>query len=196
MKQGTFIALAVMLVIAIGVRWQLGRTQQAPAPPPIVKDEPPPKPRPSTPPSASSSAPKPVDTWVEDAEAFAWPTPPPPKKGEVHAVDPTHIMVDRAFLDAMLKDQATLAKAARIVPETVSGMVVGVRIFGVRKGAFFDLLGLRNGDRVDTVNGQSLADPQQALEVYVHLRKAERVFITMTRAGAPLTIHYLLTSAR
>jgi hypothetical protein len=194
-NRNVIIALAVMLVIAIAVRFQLGRATPAAEPPPIVKDSPPPKPKPSAAPTASSSAPKPVDTWIEDTEAFAWPSPPPPKKGEVHVVDPTHIMVDRAFLDGMLRDQATLARSARIVPEMVSGVVVGVRIFGVRKGTFFDLIGLRNGDRVDTLNGQSLADPQQALESYTHLRKAERVFLTLTRAGAPLTIHYLLTTA-
>lgn len=192
------IGLGAAVVVAVGAAVALRGRTSAPIDPPIVKDTPP-RPKPPAPTASSapppSPPPPPHNKWVEDPESFAWPKPPPPRAHEVRVVDPTHIMVDRGFLDLAFKDQAKLARSARIIPEVVGGAVIGVKVLGLRPKSELDQLGLRNGDRLETLNDLPLGDPQSALDAYAHLRTATRVFVTLTRAGVPISIHYLITSS-
>ncbi len=42
----------------------------------------------------------------------------------------------------------------------------GVRLFGVGSGSVLSMIGIDNGDRIESVNGLSLVDPVQALQLY------------------------------
>jgi len=84
--------------------------------------------------------------------------------------------------------QGGLFRQLRVVPELLNGKVVGLRLFGVRPGSLLATLGLKNGDRLETINGFSLANPEQALQAYAKLRTAEHLRLQLTRAGQPLQI--------
>ena len=49
-------------------------------------------------------------------------------------------------------------------------------------------LGLKSGDRLETINGFSVANPEQALQAYARLRTAEHLRVRVVRAGQPLGI--------
>jgi membrane-associated protease RseP (regulator of RpoE activity) len=83
----------------------------------------------------------------------------------------------------------------RTVPEREAGKLVGLRLFGVRPGSLLGQIGLRNGDRIDSINGYSIADPEQALLAYARLRAAEDFKLRVSRAGQPLEIAYHLTDS-
>ncbi len=87
---------------------------------------------------------------------------------------------------------ASLASHLTVVPDSVHGVPVGVRLFGIRSNSLLGLIGLQNGDRLDSINGFSVATPQQALEAYAQLRTASRLEVTIERRGRPLVITYLL----
>jgi general secretion pathway protein C len=84
--------------------------------------------------------------------------------------------------------QGGLFRQLRVVPEQQEGKVVGLRLFGVRPGSLLATLGLKNGDRLETINGFSIANPEEALQVYARLRTAEHLRLRVTRAGQPLDI--------
>ena len=143
------------------------------------------------PPPVPVTAPPPSATpWVEDTEPYSWPTGP--AKADITAVDPTHYVVRRSYLDYVLKNQATLLRTARIVPERVDAGPARIRIFGVTPTSTLGRFGFENGDAVESINGLSLGAPENALEAYTRLSKAERVSVQVERRGTPLELHYLL----
>ena len=54
-------------------------------------------------------------------------------------------------------------REARIVPEQENGKVVGIRMFGIRPDTLLGMLGMENGDRLQTINGFDMASPEKAL---------------------------------
>lgn len=109
-------------------------------------------------------------------------------KERISKVGEQHWRVEREAFDLLLEHQDALLRMARVVPETVDGSVVGLRLFGVRVDSVPGTLGFENGDRVETVNGFPLAKPDQALEAYASLRKATRIDIVLQRAGRTVTL--------
>lgn len=98
--------------------------------------------------------------------------------------DATHVFVMRTFLDDAFANGA-VASSARVLPQIdADGGIAGMRLFGVKPGAFLDRIQLRNGDTVSTVNGQPLTSPESALEAYSAVRNAHTIVVGLTRSGA------------
>jgi general secretion pathway protein C len=98
--------------------------------------------------------------------------------------------VDRGVVDKILENQAELMKTARIVPEQENGKVVGIRLFGVRPDTLLGVLGMENGDRLETINGFDMTSPEKALEAYARLRTADHLTIKVNRRGSATNIDY------
>jgi hypothetical protein len=65
-----------------------------------------------------------------------------------------------------------------------------LRVLRDRPSSLVTQLGLESGDVIERVNGIALTSPERALEVYRRLRGARRIFVALTRRGAPLTLVY------
>jgi general secretion pathway protein C len=125
--------------------------------------------------------------------------PDPPRRGptkvppeilaKIQKVSETEFLIDRTVIDQIIERQAELMRA-RIVPDQQNGQVVGLRLYGVRPDTVLGALGLENGDRLETINGFSMASPEKALEVYARLRSADGLKIQLNRRGKPLSIDY------
>jgi len=124
--------------------------------------------------------------WAEDTETFAWPTS---ASDDVVVVDATHYLVKRAYV-VKVTSTSELTASMRIIPAVVDGGVVGVKVFGIRAGSASAKLGLKNGDLLKTLNGVSLASPEDALEADAHVRDGKNFVLSIERAGTPLDIHY------
>ncbi len=79
-------------------------------------------------------------------------------------------------------------RAVRVVPERKNGKIIGLRLFGVRSDTVLGMLGLKNGDRLESINGFDLATPEGALEAYARLRTAEHLSLQLNRSGRPMNI--------
>ncbi len=115
---------------------------------------------------------------------------PPEMAAKIHKVSDTEFNVERSVVDEILENQATLMRSARIVPEKSGDKVVGIRMFGIRNGTLLDHLGFRNGDRLQTINGFEITNPQKALEAYGRLRTADGLKVSIVRRGKPVTIDF------
>jgi general secretion pathway protein C len=101
--------------------------------------------------------------------------------------------VDRSVVDEVLENKASLMRGTRMVPEKgKGGGNVGIRLFGVRPSSLLSTVGLKNGDRIDKINGFDITDPQKALQAYARLRMADHLDIEITRRGKPETIQLKL----
>jgi general secretion pathway protein C len=134
--------------------------------------------------------------------ASAAPEPPPAAKGgpgtvppeiadKIERVSETEFNVERGVVDNILEHQADLMRSARIVPEKgADGKTVGIRLFGVRPDTLLGTLGLQNGDRLETINGFNMGNPEEALNAYARLRSASKLVIKITRRGKPTTLDF------
>ncbi len=126
--------------------------------------------------------------------------PPPPRKGskkidpalaaKIRKISETQYDVERSAIDHILENQADLMKSARIVPEKEGDKVVGIRLFGVRPDSLLGTLGIENGDRLQSINGFEMGDPQKALEAYARLRSSDKLSVSVNRRGKPMQIEF------
>lgn len=100
----------------------------------------------------------------------------------------TEVEADRQLRERILENPMDALRRVRFVPEQQNGRVVGIRLFGIPRGSLLDAIGLKNGDRLDSINGFNLANPEQALLAYARLRSASELKVTGRRAGQPLEI--------
>src|SRR5690606_34061284 len=96
--------------------------------------------------------------------------------------------IDRGVVDKILENQADLMRQARIVPEQENGRVVGIRLYGVRQETLLGVLGMENGDRLQTINGYDMSSPEKALAAYARLRTADRLTISLARRGQSMNV--------
>ena len=91
--------------------------------------------------------------------------------------------VTREYVDQTLENQPELMRSSRIVPESENARIVGVRLFGVTPGSMLGKLGFENGDSLRTIEGYSVATPEQALEAYAKLRNGAEYHVEVVRLG-------------
>ena len=104
------------------------------------------------------------------------------------ALDQGGRQVERAVVESTLRDPLSLVRSVRVVPEQLNGKLVGLRLFGIRPGSLLDTLGVKNRDRLETINGFSMASPEQALQAYARLRTASRLNVQLNRSGQPVQL--------
>jgi general secretion pathway protein C len=126
------------------------------------------------------------------------PTPPVPTPASAEAVpwrgivrvNDHEFLVDAQTANDVLEDQAGFMRSARVVPEQQNGKVVGVRLFGVTPHSLPGLLGIENGDRIETINGYPISTPENAPSAYSSLRRNSDVRVIVNRHGQTLSLHY------
>ncbi len=81
-----------------------------------------------------------------------------------------------------------LTDIIRPTPYLVNGEQAGYRVYPGRNRQQFAALGLRPGDLIKDIDGQSLTDPTQAMQIFQSLGTADEVTVTVERNGQPETI--------
>jgi general secretion pathway protein C len=126
--------------------------------------------------------------WLEGRDEFCqarlfWEPSP-----LVQAPPDTERKLARSLVTKMVEEPALL-RSVRVVPEQRDGKIVGLRLFGIRPSSLLGSLGLRNGDRLESINGFSVASPEKALEAYARLRSASRLSVHLDRAGRAVDLN-------
>jgi type II secretion system protein C len=99
-------------------------------------------------------------------------------------------VVDEAELNKALENIPLLFQQARAVPYYKDGKAVGLRLFAVRPDSLYAKVGLTNGDILREINGKSLADPSQALNLFQELRNERSISLMIERAGQQRAFRY------
>jgi membrane-associated protease RseP (regulator of RpoE activity) len=100
---------------------------------------------------------------------------------------PGRCTIERSLVERSLRDPRLLG-GARAVPALRDGTPYGWRIVGVSRGSPVAALGLENVDVVTAVDGTPIPTVDALLGVYVRLRNAARLTLTVERAGATRTL--------
>lgn len=109
----------------------------------------------------------------------------------VHEIKPNHYLLDRSTVNNNLSNMASLFTQVRAIPDLgPDGHSNGFKLSEIRPGSIFEQIGLRDGDVLTTVGGQSVGDPAKAIELLSSLRDQSAVGVTVMRAGQPLQLQY------
>lgn len=106
---------------------------------------------------------------------------------DVTEVGPNEYLVTRAALES----PAHVMSAARVIPHEQEGVVLGVRIYGIRRSSLLGRMGIQNGDTLVTLNGISLAssDPNGLLGA---VRDSTSFELVVLRRGEVVRLRYVV----
>jgi len=110
----------------------------------------------------------------------------------IDKVSDTSFNVRRTLLNKVLDNAGRLIGIAAVSPKIENGKSIGMQIRGVRPGTLLEKLGIKNGDVLESVNGQSLTSTDAALGAYTTLRTADKFTLSVLRGGDSLQISYNL----
>jgi general secretion pathway protein C len=91
----------------------------------------------------------------------------------------------RSIQNVMAQNVTKLADVIRPTPYFVGGQQQGYRVYPGRDRKKFAALGLRPGDLIKDIDGASLTDPQQAMQIFENLGSKDQVSVTVERNGQP-----------
>lgn len=100
------------------------------------------------------------------------------------------ISVDKAELDQSLSNLPLLLTQARAVPYFKDGKPVGLRLFAIKSGSMFEKIGLKNGDILKHINGNSMTDITQAVKLFEQLRNERSISVLVERNREERELQY------
>lgn len=95
---------------------------------------------------------------------------------------------DQNLRNVVSENLTRLNEVVRFVPYNQDGKPVGFRVYPGRDKRQFAALGLRPQDLIKDINGQTLSDPTQAMQIFESLGTATEVTVTVERGGQDQTI--------
>lgn len=98
--------------------------------------------------------------------------------------------IDRAAAESIFEQATDFLRSFKLRAARKEGKVVGFELQRVAPGTPLDVLGLRNGDILQSLNGFELTGPAQALQAYVRLKTADEIRVKALRNGAPIELEY------
>lgn len=88
----------------------------------------------------------------------------------------------------ILANPASASRYIRLQPERQNGNLVGYRIYPGADRGLFEKAGLKPGELVTAVNGQSLDNPAASLKLLSNLAQASSASVTLQRDGQQRTV--------
>ncbi len=104
-----------------------------------------------------------------------------PSGAGVSALGSDEFVVEEAELDKGLENLPLLLTQARAVPYFKEGRSIGLRLFAIKNGSLYEKIGLKNGDILKAINGNSLGDISQALKLFEQLKQERSINLVLER---------------
>lgn len=114
-------------------------------------------------------------------------------KKKFGTVEKTNFTFQRKDINKYLENLPKVLQDAKAVPYVAPGAggeVSGFKLVAIKSGSIYETLGLKRGDIIKGVNGESVDTPQKAMELYQALKSAESIQLEITRGGSPTTLNY------
>ena len=109
----------------------------------------------------------------------------------VREIEPNRYLLDRSTVNDNLNNMASLFTEVRAIPNLgPDGQSNGFKLSEIQPDSIFQQIGLRDGDVVTGVGGQSVGDPAKAMELLSTLRNQNSINLTVMRGGQPVQLQY------
>ncbi len=110
----------------------------------------------------------------------------------IDRVNDSNYNLSRSMLNKVLDNAGKIIGIAAVAPKIENGESIGMEIRGVRPDTLLTKIGIQNGDILESINGQSLSNPDAALGAYTTLRTADKFTLSVRRGGQSMMINYNL----
>ena len=91
-----------------------------------------------------------------------------------------------------LKNNAAYGPMPKVQPVYKNGNIGGFRLLGVESNSVYAQLGLKSGDTIIDVNGQTVDGPQKAMALFDALKPGQDIGIKINRSGQEKTLTFQL----
>lgn len=112
-----------------------------------------------------------------------------PPEGEI-AQKGNEFSLLRTDLDKYLNNLPQILQQATAVPNMVGGRIQGFRVIDIHPGSLYEKLGIKPGDVIMGVNGETIDSASKAMELYRNLKDSSGLTIQMERNGKSVTQNY------
>lgn len=113
---------------------------------------------------------------------------------DVKQTGETSYTIDAEDLNKELKSLSRISREARGVfarDKRNPGKSLGFKLFAIKRGSLFGKIGIKNGDIIESINGEKLDNPDRALEMYSRLQDGiSNMNVSVLRHGKKLTMDY------
>ena len=110
----------------------------------------------------------------------------------IERINDRNFNLSRSMLNKVLDNAGKIIGIAAVAPKIENGESIGMEIRGIRPHTLLTKIGIQNGDIIESVNGQSLSNPDAALGAYTTLRTADKFTLSVRRDGKSMMINYNL----
>jgi general secretion pathway protein C len=109
----------------------------------------------------------------------------------VRQIEPNRYVLDRSTVNNNLNNMAALFTQVRAIPNLgPDGQSNGFKLSEIQPDSIFQQIGLRDGDILTVVGGQSVGDPAKAVQLLSTLRDQNSISLTVMRGGQPVQLQY------
>ncbi len=102
----------------------------------------------------------------------------------------TTVTLDRSIVAKSLENISELISQVRVRPHYKNGQADGLMLSQVRPNTLVTKMGLRNGDVIQSVNGEPITSPDDIVDLYEELRSGSSMSLEITRRGKNKTLTY------
>jgi general secretion pathway protein C len=100
------------------------------------------------------------------------------------------IRLDREELESQMSNLNELMQQVRIRPFMEGRKPAGFLVSNIKPGSLFSKMGLRNGDVIQGVNGETITTPDQAVELYESLMEGGEIALEIKRGRRKQNLRY------
>jgi len=116
--------------------------------------------------------------------------PTRPTRGRPTPSNTSSIQLDREELESQMADLNELMQQVRIRPFMEGRNPAGFLVSNIKPGSLFSKMGLRNGDVIQGVNGETITTPDQAIELYESLMEGGAIDLDIKRGRRTQKLQY------
>lgn len=100
------------------------------------------------------------------------------------------IRLKRDDLEAQMANLNDLMQQVRIRPFMEGKQPAGFLVSNIKPGSLFSKMGLRNGDVIKGINGETITTPDQAIELYESLMEGGEIALEIKRGRRQQNLRY------
>ena len=108
-------------------------------------------------------------------------------------VGQNHWVLERSEVEKVIENSSQLLTQLRIIPHFAKGKMDepdGFQVANIKARSLFDMMGLRNGDVIKSVNRQAVDNPEKAFAAYQQFKKESQIEVVVLRGNREVTLRY------
>ena len=103
---------------------------------------------------------------------------------------PSVVTIQRENIDKYIKNMDKIWKDINIVDVKKDGKLIGFRVRYIRRGSFFEKIGLKRGDLIVEINGEQIVDYSLPMKKLKEINTLDGLTLTVKRDGEIKELEY------